>query len=295
MKSAAVAGSLALLLAAASSVGWSQEARRASVGRGGPVSVMEFGYVGGGLEGEGRQVAWDGRAPDGVVPLERDLFTTKDFYLDRAHLPPWQRGRINFDHPRAIDWRRFEAVLRESRVQREVSIPQYNFATHTRLPHDRPWTPAPLILVDGLWLLGRARVRRLFDFRIYLDCPGQLRLERRLSRDVTERGRTADSVRDQFWKMVAPMHERYVATQLRLADLVLQQPSGEVEIHELVAALHAMVPALRQVEEDTPPLSRPADGHKGRSCSKPARTGGLAAGPPEPRCTSSYSPASTPT
>jgi uridine kinase len=205
-----------------------------------------------------------------------------NFYLDRAHLPPWQRGRINFDHPRAIDWRRFEAVLRESRVQREVSIPQYNFATHTRLPHDRPWTPAPLILVDGLWLLGRARVRRLFDFRIYLDCPGQLRLERRLSRDVTERGRTADSVRDQFWKMVAPMHERYVATQLRLADLVLQQPSGEVEIHELVAALHAMVPALRQVEEDTPPLSRPADGHKGRSCSKPARTGGLAAGPSEP-------------
>src|SRR6185436_19651952 len=84
MKSAAIAGSVALLVAAASSVGWGQEPRRASVGRGWPVSVMEFGYVGGGLEGEGQQAAWDGRAPDGVVPLDRDLFTTKDFYQDRA-------------------------------------------------------------------------------------------------------------------------------------------------------------------------------------------------------------------
>ena len=84
MKTASVAVSVALLLGAQVPLGWSQEPHRASVGRGWPVSVTEFGYVGGGLEGEGRQAAWDGRAPDGVVPLERDLFTTKDFYQDRA-------------------------------------------------------------------------------------------------------------------------------------------------------------------------------------------------------------------
>jgi hypothetical protein len=84
MKSSSIVLSAALLVAAHSELAQAQEAQRSSVGRGWPVSVMQFGYVGGGLEGEGQQAAWDGRSPDGVVPLERDLFTTKDFYQDRA-------------------------------------------------------------------------------------------------------------------------------------------------------------------------------------------------------------------
>lgn len=172
------------------------------------------------------------------------------FYLDRGHLPLSRRERLNFDHPRAIDWRRFETALRQARTKNEVNIPQYNFGTHTRLPHDQAWTPAPLVLVDGLWLMARGRVRRLFDFCLYLDCPGQLRLERRLSRDIAERGRTPASVREQFWKTVMPMHERHVAGQLLLADLVLQQPSSETEIEGLVATLRHLAPALRQGGED---------------------------------------------
>jgi hypothetical protein len=84
MRSNSVLASVALLVATASSLAHGQELRARSVGRGWAVPVMEFGYVGGGLEGEGQQAAWDGQAPDGVVPLERDLFTTKDFYRDRA-------------------------------------------------------------------------------------------------------------------------------------------------------------------------------------------------------------------
>ena len=84
MKSWSIVVSVALLLGAQPPPAFGQEPPRASVGRGWPVTVMDFGYVGGGLEGEGRQAAWDGQVPDGVVPLERDLFTTKDFYQDRA-------------------------------------------------------------------------------------------------------------------------------------------------------------------------------------------------------------------
>ena len=84
MKSSSIAVSIALVLATQCPLAFSQEPHGASVGRGWPVAVMEFGYVGGGLEGEGQQAAFDGAAPDGVVALERDLFTTKDFYKDRA-------------------------------------------------------------------------------------------------------------------------------------------------------------------------------------------------------------------
>jgi uridine kinase len=164
-----------------------------------------------------------------------------DFYHDRAHLPPSRRAKINFDHPRAIDWPFLELVLRDCRAGRPTQLPQYNFATHARLDKCKRYLPTPLVLVDGLWLFWRARVRRLFDLRIYLECPTQLRLERRLARDVNERQRSADSVREQFWRTVMPMHECYVAPQVRWADRVLDQPSSEEEIRDLTRTLRALL------------------------------------------------------
>jgi uridine kinase len=173
-----------------------------------------------------------------------------NFYRDRAGLPPSRRMQINFDHPRAIDWPCVEAVLRAGRAGRATAVPEYHFPTHTRLLHEKLWTPAPLVLVDGLWLLSRPRVRALFDLSIYLGCPAQLRLERRLARDVAERGRTPEAVRDQFWKVVAPMHDCHVVPQLSWADLVLQQPSSEAEIGGLIASLRNLVPDAMPVTNE---------------------------------------------
>jgi uridine kinase len=187
-----------------------------------------------------------------------------NFYLDRSHLPLVRRARINFDHPRAIDWPKVEAVLRDCRTGQAMRIPQYDFATHTRRPHDKLWAPGPLVLVDGLWLLSQPRVRTLFDLCIYLDCPAQLRLERRLSRDVAERGRTADAVREQFWTSVAPMHDRHVVSQFRQAHLVLQQPPSEAEIRDLIATLSTLAPDAVPIAQDArsavpPPGAEPGD------------------------------------
>lgn len=176
-----------------------------------------------------------------------------NFYLDRADLPPSHRARVNFDHPRAIDWPRLQTVLRACRAGRTTRIPQYNFATHTRMPHEKLWAPAPLVLVDGLWLLSRPRVRSLFALGIYLDCPAQLRLKRRLARDVAERGRTPDSVRDQFWKEVEPMHDRHVIPQLRLAHVVLGQPVSEAEMDGLIARIRALAPGASPAADDARP------------------------------------------
>jgi len=156
-----------------------------------------------------------------------------NFYLDRSHLPPSRRARINYDSPGAIDWAHFEKVLTAYRVGNSVSIPRYDFITHCRISDREPWPPKPLILVEGPWLLQRARIRSLFNLRVYLDCPARLRLRRRLERDVIERGRTALSIRQQFRSQVVPMHDRHVEPQRRWADLVLPVPYPERAILDL--------------------------------------------------------------
>lgn len=164
-----------------------------------------------------------------------------DFYHDRSHLPLARRAQGNFDHPRAIDWPLFKNVLRCGRAGQSAQVPRYSFSDHARLPRRERWSPAPLILCDGLWLLHRPSLRSLFDLKIYLECPTHLRLERRLTRDCAERGRSTASVREQFWKTVAPMHDQFVAPQADWADVVLHQPSSESELSMLVQRLREMI------------------------------------------------------
>src|SRR5882672_1277663 len=129
-----------------------------------------------------------------------------DFYRDRSHLPPARRTRVNFDHPRAIDWPAVEQTLSDFRAGRLAHVPQYDFATHARRPCRVELYPASIVLVDGLWLLHRSALRCLFDLKIFVDCPISLRLQRRVRRDAAERGRSCASTRKQFFKTVAPMH-----------------------------------------------------------------------------------------
>src|ERR1051325_5172878 len=131
-------------------------------------------------------------APDAV------RLTLDDFYRDFSHVSSSQRPRINFDDPAAIDWLLVESVLRECRIGRAASVPNYDFVTHTRLHNKKALSPKSSVFVDGLWLLWRPSVRSLFDLRIFIEAPEELRWRRRLARDVMERGRTPDSVREQF-------------------------------------------------------------------------------------------------
>jgi uridine kinase len=166
-----------------------------------------------------------------------------DFYLDRSHLSPARRSGLNFDHPRAIDWPLVERVLRDCRAGRSTRVPRYSFSQHTRLRQHDEWIPPRCIVMDGLWLLTRPTVRQQFDLRIFLDCPTRLRLERRLSRDLIERERGADSIREQFWRTVVPMHELYVAPQVRWADLILPEPPSDEQIQELIETVRNLKPA----------------------------------------------------
>jgi uridine kinase len=95
--------------------------------------------------------------------------------------------------------------------------------------------------VEGLWLLHRPALRRLFSFRIFVDCPENIRLERRLQRDTVERGRTPESVRKQFRDTVVPMHERFVQPQARWADVRLSEAISPIDLQELIERLRTLV------------------------------------------------------
>ncbi len=160
-----------------------------------------------------------------------------DFYRDQSHLPPEKRARLNFDHPRLIDWDLMEAALTACREGRSVSMPSYCFVTHTRKPGVKTVTPENIILVDGLWLLRRPGLRRLFDVRVFIHCPEKLRSSRRLARDIANRGRDLASARRQFRATVAPMHKKFVDPQIRWADVVLRQPVGARHVVQVAALI----------------------------------------------------------
>jgi uridine kinase len=199
-----------------------------------------------------------------------------DFYRDRSHLSPVRRAAINFDHPRAIDWPLVLQALRACREGRLARLPRYSFTTHTRLHQQEEWLPSSLVLMDGLWLFCRPTVRELFDLRIFLACATQLRLERRLARDVAERGRSAEAVREQFWKTVAPMHDQFVAPQARWADVILTEPPSEEEVQRLVDLVQHLAPRDRSTSARKKPARR--------WLAWPRTGGGPSFAPPQPMC-----------
>ena len=172
-----------------------------------------------------------------------------DFYHDRSHLPAKRRARINFDHPRAIDWDRLERVLRDCAAWRTTRVPQYDFKTHSRRADGKVLHPKPLIIMDGLWLLRRPRIRRLFELRIFIDCSTKLRLNRRLERDLLLRGRSQASVKRQFRETVEPMHILYVVPQARWAHIRRPSPISDDDVVHLAGQLSALSKMIKTTDD----------------------------------------------
>ena len=189
--------------------------------------------------GSGAGKTWLADQLQAILGTKAARLSLDDFYRDRSGLSPSRRATINFDTPRAIDWVSFERVLQLCLAGKTARIPCYDFKTHCRLRSSKLLKPRPIILVDGLWLLRRPSLRRLFSLSIFLDCPASLRLRRRLARDVLTRGRNRASVEEQFWNTVQPMHLKYVAPQARWAEVVLEDDCGKREIESLAARLRA--------------------------------------------------------
>ena len=187
--------------------------------------------------GSGAGKTWLARKLQVALRGKAARLSLDDFYRDRSQLSPARRARLNFDHPRAIDWHELEHVLDQFLRQKTVKVPCYDFATHCRRRQTVLLKRTPILLVEGLWLLRRPRLRRHFAVRIFIEASKQTRLHRRLRRDQQSRGRSRASVVQQFKSTVEPMHATYVAPQARWATLKLRDSWSSPEVKSIAADL----------------------------------------------------------
>ncbi len=144
-----------------------------------------------------------------------------EYYHDLVHLSPAERAVVNFDHPDSLDVDLLVAHMAALLAGRPAEVPVYDFSTHTRTGRTRLVQPGPVVVVDGILVLAFPAIRECLDISVFVEAPAEVRLTRRLDRDVRERGRTPESVRAQFAATVAPMHEAFVSPCRAFADLVL--------------------------------------------------------------------------
>lgn len=149
-----------------------------------------------------------------VVAIDR-------YYRDLSHLPRAERARQNFDHPDAIEWPLLEAHVAALRDGQAVALPVYDFAEHARCAATEACRSGEIVIVEGLFALVSPALRGLYDLAVYVDAPGDACLARRVERDVRERGRSPESVTEQWLASVEPMYVEVVAPTRRYADLVV--------------------------------------------------------------------------
>jgi len=153
-----------------------------------------------------------------VVLIDHDAY-----YRDRSSMPAAERLLINYDHPDAIETELLVEHLTALRAGRAVNIPQYDFRQHVRRAETRPIEPAPVVIVEGILVLADERLRAQMDLKVFVDTDADIRLMRRLERDIEQRGRTFAQVREQYDSTVRPMHLAFVEPSKRFADLVIPE------------------------------------------------------------------------
>ena len=142
----------------------------------------------------------------------------------------------NFDHPAALDNDLMVSHLAALKAGHAVEVPVYDFVRHRRTPRTRRVEPQPVILVEGILIYVEASLRELLDFKIYVDTDADLRLIRRLGRDMTERGRTVETVLRQYMETVRPMHLEFVEPSKRWADVIIPEGGENRVALEMVVA-----------------------------------------------------------
>jgi len=176
------------------------------------------------------------RAIEEAIVPESVLIDQDAYYKDLAHLVLEERKKVNFDHPDAFDTELMIAQLQALAAGEAIAKPTYDYPAHTRAAETVRVAPRDVILVEGILLFADARLRGLFDVKVFVDVADDVRFIRRLQRDVVERGRSMESVIQQYLTTVRPMHLEFVEPSKRWADIILPEGGqNRVGIEMIVA------------------------------------------------------------
>ena len=207
------------------------------------VKPLVIGIAGGSGSGKStvaRNVARDITAAS-VAFIDMDAY-----YVNYAHLPIEERRKVNWDHPDAFDWELLVEQLTRLADGHAIEKPVYDFVTHTRSGRTVEIPPAEVVVVDGILLFVDSRVRELCDVKVFVDAESDIRLIRRIRRDMVKRGRPLDEILEQYLSTVQPMHLQFVEPSKRYADVIVPRGGhNAVAIEMIVAKIQRRLAAQR--------------------------------------------------
>ena len=163
------------------------------------------------------------RILESVSTSEVAFLQQDSYYRNLDQMPLDYRQKVNFDHPDAIDNDLLVEHVRALKAGEAIEIPIYDFKNHLRLKETMRMEPKPIIIVEGILIFADARLLKEMDIKVFVDTPDDIRFIRRLRRDVAERGRTVDSVIEQYLATVRPMHMQFVEPSKRCADVIIPE------------------------------------------------------------------------
>lgn len=182
-----------------------------------PLTIGVAGGTGSGKSTVARNIL-ELAGPEQVAYLCHD-----SYYFDHSDLSLEERAKVNYDHPSSLDNALFAEHIRQLQKGFPIETPIYNFSTHARAEETRTIMPRRVILVEGILIFASAEIRRLLDIRVFVDTDPDIRFIRRLSRDINDRGRSANSVIDQYLGTVRPMHMEFVEPSKKHANIVVPE------------------------------------------------------------------------
>ena len=169
--------------------------------------------------------------PDRIAYIQHD-----SYYKDLTGLPPAQRAEVNFDHPNSLESELLISHIEQLKAGRPIKVPIYDFSKHSRTDKTFTVNPRGVIIVEGILIFAESALRSLFDVKIFVDTDADVRLIRRLQRDITERGRTVESVIKQYQSTVRPMHLEFVEPSKRYADVIIPEGGFNTAALDMVVA-----------------------------------------------------------
>lgn len=169
------------------------------------------------------------------------VFFQDNYYLDRANLTLEERSLLNYDHPDAFDWPLLKKHVSDLSNGLSIEMPKYDFTTHTRTAQTRLVVPEKVVIIEGIFAFYDEAMSNQMALRIFVDTAADVRLMRRLKRDIHNRGRTLDNVLRQYTQFVRPMHMQFVEPTKRRAHIIIPHGSNKAALEMIVSRIRSVI------------------------------------------------------